>query len=104
MFMASRYPTRLIVRCTECHGVAIVDRAELEQRHQAFCIPCGVPLVVFGVVVGCPLGVDLTRYGKPVPVRVCPACQEPAGDMLTPAGAGLPPVLSVADRPPLIFC
>lgn len=52
--MPSRFPTRLWVRCPECHGEAEIDRSACDHA-QPFCSRDGVPLIVFGVVCGAPI-------------------------------------------------
>lgn len=49
--MASKYPTRLMVRCPSCGGDAVVLRDDYAKA-QMFCALDGVPLIVMGCVAG----------------------------------------------------
>jgi len=52
MLPQSSSPTRLLVRCTSCRSEHTINRDEYIKHPQVFCDPCGLPMVVFGVIAG----------------------------------------------------
>lgn len=71
MFMASKFPTRLIVRCPVCRCAARVDRADYS-RVQMFCSQDGVPLTVMAVMAGCITDDELIDCGPVLTVVTAP--------------------------------
>jgi hypothetical protein len=64
MFMASRFPVRLIVRCSSCGKQLEILRDDYE-RAQMFCATDDLPLIVTGVIAGAPLGAKLVPVFMP---------------------------------------
>lgn len=90
MLMASRYPTRLTVRCPACRGVARVDRADYS-RAQMFCSVDGLPLAVIAVRAGALLDSETSDDEGPVlsiVSRPRPLTPEPAAVRYAPEVSG----------------